>query len=52
MNPDMNELMDQVASELLEGIEKKDKQMVRDALKALILHCMDEDEAQDSQDME
>lgn len=52
MDQDQEMLMDQVASELLEGIEKKDKKMVMDAIKALVLHIQDEDEKQDSMDME
>lgn len=47
----MDELMDQVAAELLEGIEKKDKKMVMDALQALVLHIQDNDQEQDQQPM-
>src|SRR5271170_3732870 len=41
-------LMDSVAGELLEGLEKKDKQMVLDALTALVLHIQDMDKDQDT----
>lgn len=40
-------LMDQVADEFLQAIEKKDKGLLRDALKALVLHIQDEDQEQD-----
>jgi hypothetical protein len=49
---DQDELMDSVAGELLEGLEKKDKQMVMDALTALVLHIGDMDKAQDSDDQQ
>lgn len=49
---DMDEMMNQVAQELLEGIEKKDHKMVMDALTALVLHIQDEDKEQDMRDME
>jgi hypothetical protein len=39
-----SDLMDQVADEFLQAIEKKDKGLLRDALKALVLHINDEDE--------
>lgn len=45
---DMEEMMNQVAHELLEGIEKKDAKMVMDALTALVLHIQDQDQEQDS----
>jgi hypothetical protein len=48
---DENDLLDFVASEFLEGIEKKDKSMVIDALRALVLHIQDEDSEQDEKDM-
>lgn len=44
---DSDQLMDSVAQELLEGLEKKDKQMVLDALTALVLHIQDMDKEQD-----
>ncbi len=43
----MDELMDQVAAEMLEAIEKKDKKMLLDALQALVLHIGDADQEQD-----
>jgi hypothetical protein len=49
MEHDMDEMMNQVAQELLEGIEKKDHKMVMDALTALVLHIQDQDQEQDSQ---
>lgn len=45
-----DDLMDQVASELLEAIEKKNPKMLRDALTALVLHIQDEDKQQDQED--
>lgn len=42
-NQDLDQLLDAVTSELLEGIEKKDKTMVLDAIRCLIHGCMDED---------
>lgn len=42
-----DQLMDSVAGELMEGLEKKDRQMVLDALTALVLHIQDMDEDQD-----
>lgn len=49
---DMDQMMDQVAHELMEGIEKKDSKMVMDALTALVLHIQDADQDQDSEMME
>lgn len=47
-----NDLMDQVADELLQAIETKNKTMLRDALKALVLHIQDEDAEQDQESAE
>lgn len=52
MEHDMDEMMDQVAQELLEGIEKKDHKMVMDALTALVFHIQDADQEQDTELME
>lgn len=46
-----DDLMDQVADELLHAIETKNKKALRDALTALVLHIQDEDEKQDQEDM-
>ena len=48
----MDDMLDAVASELLQAIEKKDKKMLADALTALVLHIQDEDREQDMKDME
>jgi hypothetical protein len=45
MNDADDILADECASELMEGIEKKDKKMVREALRALVLHICDQDES-------
>ena len=44
---DEKELMGQVVSELMEGIEKKDRGAVMAALEALIHHIQSEDKIQD-----
>jgi hypothetical protein len=46
---DSHELLDMVAQELFEAIEKKDSRAFRDALEALVLHIQDQDEEQDKQ---
>ena len=46
---DDNELLDHVAQELLDGLAKKDKSLVLEALRALILNIQDEDKEQDSE---
>jgi len=43
----MDELLSQVVDELMEAFEKKDKQLLMDALKALILHIQEEDKETD-----
>lgn len=40
-------LIDHVSGEFLEAIEKKDKRLLREALRALIQYLQDEDEKQD-----
>ena|ERR1035437_6153178 len=47
---DDNDLIDQVAGELLQAIETKDKNLLIEALSALVLHIQDEDQESDSQD--
>jgi len=42
------DLLDQVTDELLQAIETKNKALLRDALKALVLQIQDDDAAQDS----
>lgn len=42
-------LMDAVAQEFMDGMEKKDHKMVLEALKALVFHIQDMDEAQDAE---
>lgn len=42
------DLMDSVADELFQAIEKKDIKSFRQALEALVLHIQDEDAAQDA----
>lgn len=49
---DKDQMLDDVASELCDGIERRDHKMVRDAIKALVLHIQDEDQEQDDKDME
>jgi hypothetical protein len=44
---DDESLLNSVASELLDAIEKKNIKGLRDALKALVLHIQDEDKEQD-----
>ena len=44
---DDTELMDHVVDELMEAFEKKDKGLLMEALRALILHIQDEDQKQD-----
>jgi hypothetical protein len=46
-----SDLMDQVVDELFQAIEKKDKALLREALKALVLHIQDEDAEQDEETM-
>jgi hypothetical protein len=46
---DKDMMLDSVAEELLHGLETKDKQMVLDALTALVLHIQDEDAEQDNE---
>lgn len=48
----MEELLNEVASELMEAIEKKDKKLLIDALTALVLHIQDMDKQQDEMDGE
>lgn len=45
-----DEILDAVADELLQAIEKKDKKMLLDALQALVLHIQDMDAEQDMDD--
>lgn len=42
-----DDLLEQVAHELMEAIEKKDKALLIEALRALVLHIQDEDQKQD-----
>lgn len=44
---DMDQMLDQVAGELLDAIEKKDKHALMEALEALVLHISDKDEQSD-----
>lgn len=46
---DEDSMLDQVADELLQAIETKDKSMLLDALHALVLGIQQEDEKQDSE---
>ncbi len=41
------DLMDAVVDELFDALEKKDKGMLKEALKALVLQIQDEDREQD-----
>lgn len=41
------QIMDMVVDELMEAFEKKDKALLMDALRALVLHIQDEDQEQD-----
>lgn len=43
-------IIDAVASEFLEAIEKKDVRALRQALEALVLHIKDMDESRDMED--
>jgi len=43
----MDDIMDHVADEFLQAIERKDKRLLREALSALVLHIQDEDKKQD-----
>lgn len=47
-----DELMGHVADELLEAFEKKDRELLMDALRALVLQIQDEDREQDLGGME
>jgi hypothetical protein len=42
-----DELIQHVASEFMEAFEKKDKALMLDALRALVLYIQDEDENED-----
>lgn len=44
---DEDVIMDHVVDEFMEAFEKKDKALLKDALKALVLSIMDEDKEQD-----
>lgn len=46
-----DELLDAVADELLQAIEKKDKKALCEALQALVLHISDLDAEQDATDI-
>lgn len=48
---DMDSMLDSVAQEMLQAIEKKDHKMLLEALTALVLHIKDQDEAQDQEPM-
>lgn len=43
------DLMDSVVDEFWQAIEKKDKALFKDALRALVLHIQDEDKSQDQE---
>lgn len=43
------ELMSHVVDELMQAFEKKDKGLLMDALKALVLYIQDEDKEQDEE---
>jgi hypothetical protein len=47
VHDESEDLMPHVISELFEAIETKNKQMGMDALKAIILHVLDEDQNQE-----
>ncbi len=49
---DMDQMLDSVAQEMLQAIEKKDHKMLLEALTALVLHIKDQDEAQDEMPMD
>lgn len=44
---DMDSMLDSVAQEMLQAIEKKDHKMLLEALTALVLHIQDADKEQD-----
>lgn len=46
-----DELIDQVVDELMQGFETKDKGMIKEALRAFVLHIQDEDQEQDAGEM-
>jgi hypothetical protein len=48
---DDSQLMDQVCDEFMQAFEKKDKGLLMEALKALVLHIQDEDKEQDAGQM-
>ncbi len=48
---DDQELMSHVVDELMQAFETKDKGLLMDALKALVLHIQDEDQEQDQEMM-
>ena len=50
--PDQREdfgLMDSIAHDLMQGLEKKDAWLIKEALSALVAHIQDMDEEQDNQ---
>ena len=49
---DQSMLLEHVAAEFMEAIEKKDKGLLVEALTALVLYIKDEDEKQDSKEEE
>ncbi len=51
MMDDDDMMMDQVCDEFMSAFEKKDKGLLKEALKALVLHIMDEDKEQDEGEM-
>lgn len=46
------EMLDAVAEDLLDAIEKKDRGLLKSALEALCEHIKDQDEIQDSEDFQ
>lgn len=42
-----DQMLDAVADEFLQAIERKDKRALREALEALVLHIKDQDDKQD-----
>lgn len=46
---DSSIMLDMVADEFLTAIERKDKKLLCDALRALVMHVQDEDREQDQE---
>lgn len=49
---DKKEMLEMVCKEMMDAIERKDHEMLLEALQALVLHIQDEDREQDMHDME